>query len=133
MSLFNYEYTCPKCGKKFEKLDEGDFVFEDITAYICKCKNCKNVFTLCSNEPQRCPKCEKFNLEAGEELKVSWNLEKGSVDLVIKNSAGEEIYKADGRKAEDKSEFSVAAAESGEYTVYVSAHKAKGNIKVEHK
>ena len=76
---------------------------------------------------------EKFNLEAGEELKVSWNLEKGSMDLVIKNSAGEEIYKADGRKAEDKSEFSVAAAESGEYTVYVSAHKAKGNIKVEHK
>jgi len=63
MSLFAYEYTCPKCGKKFEKLDEGDFVFEDITAYICKCKNCKNVFTLCSNEPQRCPKCEKFNLE----------------------------------------------------------------------
>ena len=76
---------------------------------------------------------EKFNLEAGEELKVSWDIEKGSVDLVIKNADGEEIYKANGRKGEDKSEFSVAAAKSGEYTVYVSAEKAKGRIMVEHK
>ena len=76
---------------------------------------------------------EKFNLEAGEELKVSWDIEKGSVDLVIKDADGEEIYKANGRKGEDKSEFSVAAAKSGEYTVYVSAEKAKGRISVEHK
>lgn len=74
-----------------------------------------------------------FNLSAGEELKVSWNVTKGYFSLSVKNEKGEEIYKTDDRRAEDKSEFTLVAAESGEYTVYVVAHKAKGTITVEHK
>ena len=76
---------------------------------------------------------ESFNLKAGEELKISWNIEKGSVTLYVLDENKKEIYRADDRRAKDEATFSVAAPDSGEYTVYFTGKKAAGSIKVEHK
>ena len=73
-----------------------------------------------------------YDLEAGDELKITWDVQKGSVSLYIMDETQNVVYRADDRKAKDKSEFSVAVDKSGEYVVHISGKKATGLVTVEH-
>ena len=74
----------------------------------------------------------KYELEAGDELKFSWDIQKGSVSLYIMDEQQNVIYRADERKAKDTGEFSVAVSESGDYMVHILGKKAAGYISIEH-
>lgn len=66
-----------------------------------------------------------MTLHAGEELHAYWEIEKGRVDIAIAKENGELIYQGN---EIDRADFLLPITESGEYTVTISAGKAKGII-----
>ena len=76
---------------------------------------------------------ESFDLEAGDELKVSWNIAKGSVTLYVMDENQKEVYRADDRQAKDKADFTLVISERGKYTVHFIGKKATGSINIERK
>lgn len=60
MAIDVSNYTCPKCGQRFERLDEGFLMFSDIVYTICECEECHHVFSSSTegeNYHPTCPKC----------------------------------------------------------------------------
>lgn len=62
-----------------------------------------------------------FTLKKGEELEVSYQVEKGKADLVIGISGEKPIYMGNGITDGD---FTVTADQTGEYVVFVEAKNA---------
>ncbi len=74
---------------------------------------------------------ETLTLREGDGLRVSWQIESGSADILIALPGAEPLYRADGRGKGDAADFELTAPASGEYVVSVSARKAKGWMKFE--
>ena len=71
---------------------------------------------------------ETLELRKGDALHVSWQIESGHVDIVIRQENKEPVYQADNRAAGDKAAFYVEIPQTGSYTITVSARKAKGQV-----
>ena len=71
---------------------------------------------------------ETLVLRKGDALHVSWQIESGHVDIVIRQKNEEPIYQADDRAAGDKADFYVEIPQTGSYTITVSSREAKGQI-----
>ena len=71
---------------------------------------------------------ETLTLREGDELRVAWQIESGSVDVVIAMRGEGPLYRAEGRGEGDAADFHLTIPKSGEYTVTVSARKAKGSL-----
>ena len=69
---------------------------------------------------------ETLTLPEGSVLRVSWQIESGSVDLLISMAGEAPLYRANGRGKGDSADFELTIPRSGDYTVSVSARKAKG-------
>ncbi|MBQ7455475.1 MAG: hypothetical protein IJS53_03430 [Clostridia bacterium] len=69
-----------------------------------------------------------LTLEAGAELRVSWEITGGSVDVAVGRAGEEPIYQAMNRGKGDGADFTLTIPESGEYTLSVSGKNAKGQI-----
>ncbi|MDO4614656.1 MAG: hypothetical protein Q4B15_03410 [Lachnospiraceae bacterium] len=67
-------------------------------------------------------------LQEGDVLHVSWQIEKGNVDIVIGQENENPVYKANDRVAGDEADFYVEISKSGYYTITVSVREAKGII-----
>ena len=71
---------------------------------------------------------ETIVLQESDVLHVSWQIEKGVVDIMIGQKNEEVVYLANDRPAGDKADFSVEIPKTGSYTITVSAREAKGEI-----
>ncbi len=71
---------------------------------------------------------ETLELREGDVLHVSWQIESGHVDVVIRQENKEPVYQANDRVAGDKADFYVEISQTGSYTITVSSRKAKGQI-----
>ena len=71
---------------------------------------------------------ETLVLREGDTLHVSWQIESGHVDIVIRQKNEEPVYQADDRAAGDKADFYVEIPQTGSYTITVSSREAKGQI-----
>ena len=71
---------------------------------------------------------ETLVLREGDALHVSWQIESGHVDIVIRQKNEEPVYQADDRAAGDKADFYVEIPQTGSYTITVSSREAKGQI-----
>lgn len=71
---------------------------------------------------------ETLELRKGDALSVSWQIESGRVDIVIRQENKEPVYQADDRAAGDEAAFLVEIPQTGSYTITVSARKAKGQL-----
>jgi len=71
---------------------------------------------------------ETIVLQEGDVLHVSWQIEKGDVDIVIGQENENPVYKANDRVAGDKADFYVEISKSGYYTITVSVREAKEKI-----
>lgn len=71
---------------------------------------------------------ETIALQEGDVLHVSWQIEKGLVDIAIGQKNEEVVYQANDRLAGDKADFYVEIPKTGSYTITVSAREAKGEI-----
>ena len=71
---------------------------------------------------------ETLELREGDALHVSWQIESGHVDIVIRQENEEPVYRADEHAAGDKAAFYVEIPQTGSYTITVSARKAKGQV-----
>ncbi|MBR3016977.1 MAG: hypothetical protein IKH57_07865 [Clostridia bacterium] len=71
---------------------------------------------------------ETIVLQEGDVLHVSWQIEKGFVDIMIGQKNEEVVYQANDRPAGDKADFYVEIPKTGAYTITVSAREAKGEI-----
>lgn len=66
-----------------------------------------------------------LQLDAGDVLDIRFETEHGKLHMEIRASDGTLIYTGNGEEATD---FTVNVSESGEYSVSVEAHNAKGKI-----
>ena len=71
---------------------------------------------------------ETIVLQEGDVMHVSWQIEKGVVDIMIGQKNEEVVYQANDRPAGDKADFYVEIPETGSYAITVSAREAKGEI-----
>ena len=69
-----------------------------------------------------------MELNAGDTLNVRFETERGKLHMEIKTFDGTLIYKGNG---EEKIDFTVNISESGEYSVFVEAHNARGKISIQ--
>ena len=69
-----------------------------------------------------------MELDAGDELEIHFETERGKLHMEIKASDGAIIYMGNGEEATD---FTVNISESGAYIVLVKAHGAKGAIYIQ--
>ena len=69
---------------------------------------------------------EILSLQEGDALRVSWQIERGSVDIRIAMEGEAPVYQANDRGKGDAADFDLTIPRSGDYTVTVSARKAKG-------
>ncbi len=69
-----------------------------------------------------------MQLKAGDMLEVCFKTEYGKLRMDIKASDGTLIYTGSG---ENTTDFTVNISRSGEYSVCVQAHNAKGNISIQ--
>ena len=79
---------------------------------------------------------ETMELEEGDALHVTWQIESGYLDIVIGQENEEAIYQANRRAAGDKADFYVGIPKTGAYTITVSGREAKGQtafLKTENK
>lgn len=63
-------------------------------------------------------------LKTGDRLRVSWQIEKGSMDLTVTAPDGTTVYRANGRQ--DAADFELQISQDGKYTVRVTGRHAKG-------
>ena len=69
----------------------------------------------------------KLSLEKGDELKVDFKTEKGSIKMEIKSEDGTLVYSGNGKEA---TSFTISIKESGVYSITVEAKSGKGNIHI---
>ena len=69
-----------------------------------------------------------MELNAGDTLNIRFETERGKLHMEIKAPDGTLIYTGNGEEATD---FTVNISESGEYSVFVEAHKARGKIYIQ--
>ena len=68
-----------------------------------------------------------MRLDADSQLKCQWEIEKGTVDILIQDKNSEVIYR--GNKL-DTADFLLDIKEYGVYTVTVKARNARGYVRV---
>ena len=71
---------------------------------------------------------QTLSLSEGDRLRVTWRIDGGSADILVRKKDGEVLYRADGRTGGDTADFELTVPETGEYTITVTARKAKGQI-----
>ncbi len=64
-------------------------------------------------------------LQAGEQLRVTLSHTEGTVDVTVGMDGNEPIYRGNGQQNAD---FVLEIAETGNYHISVSGHRAKGNV-----
>jgi len=69
---------------------------------------------------------EVMPLREGDRLRVSWQLERGSVDLMIFMAGEKTLYQANSRGSGDEADFEVTIPQSGDYAISVSGRQARG-------
>ena len=69
---------------------------------------------------------ETLPLAAGDTLRVSWQIDGGSVELVIARAGEKPIYQANGRGKGDAASFDLTIPVSGDYTISIAARNARG-------
>jgi len=69
-----------------------------------------------------------LTLNAGDVLRIRFETERGKLQLEIKSPSGGILYSGNGESATD---FTLNVSESGNYSVYVKAQKAKGTIDIQ--
>ena len=74
---------------------------------------------------------ETLSLREGDGLRAAWNIESGSVDILIGAAGAEPLYRADGRGKGDAANFELTVPSAGEYVISVSAREAKGWMEFE--
>lgn len=65
-------------------------------------------------------------LRAGDALRVSWEIESGSVDVLIATEGEPPLYQANGRRKGDEAAFDLTIPKTGDYAITVSGKNAKG-------
>ena len=65
-------------------------------------------------------------LRAGNALRVSWEIDSGSVDVLIAMEGEAPLYQANNRGKGDEAAFDLTIPKTGDYTVSVSGKSAKG-------
>ena len=71
---------------------------------------------------------ETVSLAEGDALHVSWQIERGQIDVSIGMEGKETIYQANDRAAGDEADFSVEISQTGAYTITLTAREAKGRV-----
>ena len=73
---------------------------------------------------------DRFTMElsAGDTLAVQFETVKGSIYMEIKEPDESSLYAGNGKGV---SEFTVSISESGTYSIYVEAHRAKGTVYIQ--
>ena len=66
-----------------------------------------------------------LDLKAGESVDTSFEVNKGTVDILVKNEKGTVAYRGDAIKSES---FSIGIIEDGSYTFSITGRKAKGSV-----
>ncbi len=66
-----------------------------------------------------------MTLAKDDQLHCSWNIEQGTVDLLVVSESGEKIYQ--GNKV-DHADFKLVVPSDGDYTFTITGSKAKGVI-----
>ena len=69
-----------------------------------------------------------LELEAGDTLEIRFETERGQLHMEIKAPDGTLIYTGNG---EETTDFTVNISASGEYSIHVEAHKARGKISIQ--
>ena len=69
-----------------------------------------------------------MELSAGDTLAVQFETVKGSIYMEIKEPDESSLYAGNGKGV---SEFTVSISESGTYSIYVEAHRAKGTVYIQ--
>ena len=70
----------------------------------------------------------RMELSAGDTLAVQFETVKGSIYMEIKEPDESSLYAGNGKGV---SEFTVNILESGTYSIYVEAHRAKGTVYIQ--
>ena len=75
---------------------------------------------------------DRFTMElrAGDTLAVQFETTKGSIYMEIKEPDESSLYAGNGKGV---SEFAVSISQSGAYSIYVEAHRAKGTVNIQQK
>lgn len=76
---------------------------------------------------------QTLSFQEGDTLSVSWQIESGSVDLLIAMAGEEPLYQANGRGKGDEAAFDLTIPKSGDYTITVTGKNAKGWMRFEEK
>ena len=71
---------------------------------------------------------ETVSLAEGDALHVSWQIERGQIDVSIGMEGKETIYQANDRAAGDEADFCVEISQTGAYTITLTAREAKGRV-----
>ena len=73
---------------------------------------------------------DRFTMElsAGDTLAVQFETVKGSIHMEIKEPDENSLYAGNGKGV---SEFTVNISESGKYSIYVEAYRAKGTVYIQ--
>ena len=76
MSLFQYDFKCPKCGRKDIDLEEGIWLFYEAETDIYKCMYCGHLFSNTHESGERdssasCPKCGGYLCQKGQSLDIT--------------------------------------------------------------
>lgn len=76
---------------------------------------------------------QTLSFQEGDTLHVSWQIESGSVDVLIAMAGEEPLYQANGREKGDEAAFDLIIPKTGDYTITVTGKNAKGWLKFEEK
>ena len=76
---------------------------------------------------------QTLTFQEGDTLAVSWLVESGSVDVLIAMAGEAPLYQANGRRNGDEAAFDLTIPKTGDYTVTVTGHNAKGWLRFEEK
>ena len=69
---------------------------------------------------------QTLSFQEGDALSVSWQIESGSIDLLIAMEGEEPLYQANGREKGDEAAFDLIVPKTGDYTITVTGKNAKG-------
>lgn len=72
---------------------------------------------------------QTLSFREGDALSVSWQIESGSIDLLIAMEGEEPLYQANGREKGDEAAFDLIVPKTGDYTITVTGKNAKGWLK----
>ena len=72
--------------------------------------------------------CLTMEIEAGDTLEVYFETLKGSIYMEIKEPDKNTLYTGNGKGV---TEFSINIFESGTYSIYLEAHRAKGTVHIQ--